>query len=204
MPYKDIEVRKAYEKDYREKNKEKKKSYDKNYRIENNDKLKIKDKEYYLVNAESKKNYGKAYYEENKEERRSYEKQYREENTEKINQYRKERKKKEPAYRFIVTLRTRQNSVLKGKMSTTEGLGCNRDFLLEHLSSKFTERMTLENHGWGEGKWHIDHIFPLSSYEEDENRDWKVDSEYNKLLIHFTNLQPLWHEDNLEKSDKVI
>ena len=44
------------------------------------------------------------------------------------------------------------------------------------------------------GKWHIDHIIPLSTAitEEDVIR-----------LCHYTNLQPLWAEDNLKKSNKL-
>jgi hypothetical protein len=44
-----------------------------------------------------------------------------------------------------------------------------------------------------QGSWHIDHIVPLSSAQTEE--------EIYKLC-HFTNLQPLWAEDNLRKGDK--
>ena len=46
--------------------------------------------------------------------------------------------------------------------------------------------MTCDNHG----EWHIDHILPLASAKDDE--------EVFKLC-HYTNLQPLWAEDNLIK-----
>ena len=51
--------------------------------------------------------------------------------------------------------------------------------------------MKWDNHG----KWHIDHIIPLSSAETEEEV-------YN--LCHYTNLQPLWGEDNLKKGKKII
>ena len=51
--------------------------------------------------------------------------------------------------------------------------------------------MNWDNHG----EWHIDHIIPLSSANTEE--------ELIKLC-HYTNLQPLWAEDNLSKSDKII
>ena len=199
--------------------KESKAASNKKYRQSKKQELSDKQKIYYIKNRDRILERDKKYREANKEKILKKEKIYRETNKDKIKvgrvkrkdkrreyykTYQKNRRESEPAFKFIRDLRTRQGKVLKGVTSTTKGLGCNREFLLGHLSSQFTEGMTLENHGWGEGKWHIDHIFPLSSYEEDENGNWKVDSEYNKLLIHFTNLQPLWHEDNLEKSDKVI
>ena len=45
------------------------------------------------------------------------------------------------------------------------------------------------------GDWHIDHIIPLSSA--------KTEEEIYKLA-HYTNLQPLWAEDNIKKSNKIL
>jgi hypothetical protein len=42
---------------------------------------------------------------------------------------------------------------------------------------------------------HIDHIIPLSLA--------KTEEELYKLC-HYTNLQPLWAEDNLKKSNKIL
>jgi hypothetical protein len=52
--------------------------------------------------------------------------------------------------------------------------------------------MTKENHG----KWHIDHIKPCISFNltDPVNNKW--------LCFHYTNLQPLWAEDNLKKGAK--
>ena len=69
--------------------------------------------------------------------------------------------------------------------------------LKQHLESKFQEGMSWEN--YGKDGWHIDHIVPDSwfSYDshedEDFKRSWSLD-----------NLQPLWAEDNLQKSNKFI
>lgn len=69
--------------------------------------------------------------------------------------------------------------------------GCSPEFLKEHLERQFVEGMTWENRN----EWHIDHIIPLSSAKtEDELYE----------LCHYTNLQPLWAEDNLKKSNKVL
>jgi len=62
------------------------------------------------------------------------------------------------------------------------------DELKTHLSSLFSEGMSLENYG----SWHIDHIKPVSSFlfldEEDFTECWSLD-----------NLQPLWAYDNIVK-----
>jgi hypothetical protein len=55
--------------------------------------------------------------------------------------------------------------------------------------------MTLENHGQGIGKWNIDHIIPISSAQTEE--------EIYKLN-HYTNLQPLWWEENMAKGKKIL
>jgi len=70
--------------------------------------------------------------------------------------------------------------------STFDIVGCKPSELKKHLEKQFKEGMTCDNHG----EWHIDHILPLASAKDDE--------EVFKLC-HYTNLQPLWAEDNLIK-----
>ena len=55
--------------------------------------------------------------------------------------------------------------------------------------------MNLENYG----KWHVDHIIPVSFFKF-KNTD---DVEF-KMCWRLENLQPLWEKDNLEKIDKMI
>jgi hypothetical protein len=76
------------------------------------------------------------------------------------------------------------------KNKTFEIVGCSPQQLKEHLEKQFVTGMTWENRQ----SWHIDHITPLSSAKSVE--------EFYKLC-HFTNLQPLWAEDNLRKSNKI-
>ena len=77
----------------------------------------------------------------------------------------------------------------KKKNHLNEYLGCTIEELRNHLEIRFTEGMSWDNYG----KWHIDHIIPLSSSTSEE--------EIYKLC-HYLNLQPLWAIDNLKKSDK--
>ena len=158
--------------------------------------------------------YNKKYYEQNKERLAEYRKEYRERNKEKAAiqkkeyykqnkaellakqvEYQRMRMGTDLAFKFISVCRGRVRSYFKSKgipksQTTLEMLGCTPEQLRDHLQSQFTEGMTLENHG----EWHIDHIIPLASA--------KTEAEIIKLC-HYTNLQPLWAEDNLSKSDKL-
>ena len=77
------------------------------------------------------------------------------------------------------------------KQSDTEKLiGCAWDILFSHIQSKFVSGMSIDNYG----KWHIDHIIPLSSAKSEEEL---------RALCHYTNLQPLWAAENLSKGSRM-
>ena len=72
-------------------------------------------------------------------------------------------------------------------------LGCDINFLMLYLESKF-----LENMNWGNyGEWHIDHIKPCCSFD-------LSDIDQIKSCFHYTNLQPLWKMENCIKSGSTI
>lgn len=52
--------------------------------------------------------------------------------------------------------------------------------------------MSWENHG---SIWHIDHIRPLASFDLTNKEDVKI-------ACNYKNLQPLFKEENIRKSDK--
>lgn len=79
------------------------------------------------------------------------------------------------------------------KYSTLNLIGCEIDFLMDYLSKKFTQGMSWTNYG----KWHIDHIKPCASFN-------MLDPQQQKECFHYTNLQPLWAEDNMKKGVKLI
>ena len=72
-------------------------------------------------------------------------------------------------------------------------LGCSYEDAFKHIENQFTEGMSWDNHTTD--GWHIDHVIPLASAKTEEEL---------KSLCHYTNLQPLWAEENLSKGAKVI
>ena len=61
-----------------------------------------------------------------------------------------------------------------------------------HLEKSFKPGMTRENYG----KWHIDHIRPCSSFDLSK-------PEEQSICFHYSNLMPLWAEENLKKGSKL-
>ena len=46
------------------------------------------------------------------------------------------------------------------------------------------------------GVWHLDHIIPCARFD-------LSDPEQQKICFHYTNLQPMWGEDNMRKGAKL-
>ena len=78
-------------------------------------------------------------------------------------------------------------------MATEKLLGCTFEYFIEYLQRLFKVGMTWKNYG----KWHIDHIKPCASFDLSK-------LEAQKKCFHYTNLQPLWAEENLKKGAKII
>ena len=113
-----------------------------------------------------------------------------------ISKYHKQRRQKDPLYRFFQSIRSQAVRVVKqvglGKKPTNtfKWVGCTPEQLKAHIESLFLEGMTWDN--YGKYGWHVDHIRPVSSFKPEE---WEQ-------INHYTNLQPLWAEDNISKSNK--
>ena len=171
-------------KEYYEANKDKAKAY---YEA-NKDKIREKDKErhkaYYEANKDKIREQRKAYREANKDKIKAY----REANKEKIRLYQKEwtikKRKEDPLFKLQKNIRSLILDKIKKKGYTKKSktyqiLGCTYEEFKEHLERQFTKGMTWENYG----DWHLDHIYPVSLAENEE--------ELIKLN-HYTNFQPLW------------
>ena len=81
---------------------------------------------------------------------------------------------------------------------TMEYVNCSVEYLYRHLESQFTEGMNWDTHGKDDGKggrgWEIDHIRPCASFD-------LSDEEEKFMCFHWTNLQPMWGQENNEKGD---
>jgi len=89
--------------------------------------------------------------------------------------------------------RSLPKSKVKKSKRTEEMLGYTKEQLCIHLESLFVNDMNWENYGDGKGKWHVDHIRPISSFD--------VKTPVN-IISELSNLRPLWSEENHRKSDK--
>jgi hypothetical protein len=109
--------------------------------------------------------------------------------------YARKRRITDPIYKLKCNIRklignSLSNKGFKKNTKTNIILGCSYEEFITHLESKFTEGMTWENYG----EWVIDHKIPLAS---------AVTESQIIELNHYTNLQPLWWDENRQKSDKL-
>jgi hypothetical protein len=137
----------------------------------------------------------KQWRENNKEKHRQNAKDYYQKNKTHANEVKRkrrmERRHSDPFYSLAQATRSLVSRAFKNKnyKKTSQAsviIGCGWDQLARHIESKFSDGMNWANRG----QWHIDHIIPLASAKT-------ADDVFR--LNHYTNLQPLWALDNLQK-----
>jgi len=173
-------LRKEYLKQYR-------KNYYKIHKVELNKKKSIWNKQYREQNKDKILLYMKDYYFKNKEKLDKYK-----------TDYHRNRRRNDINYRLKQNLRKRIWDVLKNNIkseATMKLIGCSIDQLKQHLELKFKKGMKWLN--YGKQGWEIDHIKPCSSFDLSK-------PEEQKICFHYTNLQPLWAEENSSKRDNII
>jgi len=141
------------------------------------------------------KNKKKKWQEENKDKVKESRRKTYLKNGKRISREKYQKMKTDPIKYLQMLVRRRIRGIfiqknLKKKLTCESIVGCSYLELKIYLESKFQTNMSWEN----QGDWHIDHVIPLSSAQTEE----KI---YN--LCHYTNLQPLWAEDNLKKGSKI-
>ena len=65
----------------------------------------------------------------------------------------------------IARFKRGDKSTLTRRSMVLSWLGCDVDTFVKHLENQFVEGMTWENYG----KWHIDHIKPLCTFDHSNN-----------------------------------
>jgi len=154
-------------------------------------------RESFMRNATTERERSRAYNHENKEKLLERKRDYVARNPCKVRKWQQadyKRRMADPLKKLIHNQRTRIAQALRGASKwgdTLSLVGCTAKELKHHLEAQFTPGMTWENYG----SWHVDHIKPCASF------NLSLDSDQAKCF-HYSNLQPLWAEDNLRKSDK--
>jgi len=104
----------------------------------------------------------------------------------------------DPMHRIASNLRRANAGFIKSKglrksRTLNQYLGCSPRELKDYLESLFQTGMTWDNYGFGMNKWNIDHRIPLACAS---------DTEGLYSLSHYTNLQPMWQPENINKRDR--
>ena len=212
---------------WRDKNTDKVEDYKAKYRSSEKGKLKHKQYEQSKIGKEVKRKYHlakgkntkKRYLQteagklsvikrRNKPESKEYQRRYQK--TEKYLTKRKETVNRRYRTDLLFKLRTLMSQgvkqYLKSKKSTLTSrvstfVGCSPTYLKKHLENQFLSGMNWDNYGRRKGLksnecWEIDHIKPVSSIKDPE------DTEYIMKITNYKNLQPMWKDDNIRKSNK--
>lgn len=139
--------------------------------------------------------YRKKTLEKNKIRRRGEEAKIKQRANEKL------RREINPSYRLRANLNARLKQICHAiKQNKTDSviklIGCSMNDFRLHLESQFKEGMSWDNYGNGEGKWCMDHIIPCCAFD-------LTKEEEQLKCYHYTNVQPLWWEENLSKGAKL-
>lgn len=175
--------------------------YMKEYKRKNKERIAKNNHDNYILRKPFLSEENKKYRKENALRISKQRKQYRTENRAKITAYFVNRYRTDPIYRLKQRYRNQINKLIKRNFTTKAAsssklLGCSPQELKIHLELKFQYGMSWENHGFGENKWHIDHIIPCDSFD-------LTSPDEQRICFHYTNLQPLWQSQNLSKSNKI-
>lgn len=173
-------------------------AFGKAFREKNSEKLSIKGKERRKRDIEKVLKREKVNRERNREKCLESGARWKRENREANNAtsrvYARERKKVDVSYKLRSYLTSRLWEVLRHQKATKSSrtiilLGCSIEEFRTHLESQFTEGMTWDNYG----EWHVDHKKPCAAFNLSKEED-------QRICFHYTNMQPLWKEENIKKS----
>jgi hypothetical protein len=168
------------------------------YYLLNRERIAAQMRAYTQSHSEKIKEYQKRYYTEHRERlclaRRVWTKNHRERYKRTQREWRRQKRASSPAHKILFNLRSRiYTAIVRGHKSdtTTKLLGCSIANLAGHLEKSFQPGMTWENYG---PVWHLDHIKPCAKFD-------LTNPTQQRECFHWTNLQPLFAEENLKKGD---
>lgn len=187
---------KEQRKDWANRNPDKIKKYKKDEYSRNKEYILREQKKWVKANREHVRNYQNKYQREVYRKGDTYKKR-RDRTKNERNRYMRDwhKNNNDVNYKLRRNLRSRLYHALKSSSksgSSIKLLGCSIEEFRKYMESKFRSGMTWDNYS----KWHIDHIIPLSWFNLE-------DIEQLKKAAHYTNLQPLWAEENLSKGAKL-
>ena len=139
----------------------------------------------------------RAYYASNREGIRRMQKEYRRRNLKRDNLARVTKRRTNVQFALRCRIRNHARKIIlrlgafASRSHYIELLGCSLSDLASHIENKFLPGMPWENRNL----WHLDHIRPLKTIDLSDRTQLAV-------ACHFTNLQPLWAADNLEKGHR--
>lgn len=180
------------------------------YKRRNSEAMQASRSAYYAANKEREAALNKLWVANNPATKPVYDKRYRDKHGHKIkarkstpeykavaNAKQRERYATDVNYRLKMIFRASFRQALNAqgaskKEQVLKLLGCSVAEFKAYLEPMFLVGMTWENHG----EWHIDHIRPVASFDmtilEDRQACW-----------YYTNFQPLWAKDNLNKRARL-
>jgi hypothetical protein len=179
----------------------------KQYRINNKDKVKIRKHNNFLIHKKDP-NYikrKKQWNVNNKDKIKIYNKKTQLKYKDKIriskNKYIKNKYHTNINYKLLQNLRRRSLLALHGVCKSTKTINlimCSIQELKLHIEKQWLPGMSWNNYGLGNNKWNIDHIIPCNFF-----KDYILDPVEQYMCFRYQNLQPLWSNDNIKKSNKI-
>jgi hypothetical protein len=132
-----------------------------------------------------------------RERQRRWIEQNREHTREFKREYMKKRREQDVEFALEDRMRSICCAILQKQKAfkTVKLLGCSIGFLKNHLEAQFKDGMSWDN--YGKNGWHIDHRVPVSWF-----RGLLHKPEWQQVVCHWTNLQPLWELENLRKGNR--
>lgn len=202
---KNAERIKASVKQYKSDNSEAVRDSAKRFYAKHRGTVRAREKQRYLQSRNKVLERNKRWRVKNREAIHAYRKRHYAANRQKVNtaisKYKKRRMQIDPGFKLRDRLCKRVQFALKrylvgAKARKATGsmklIGADMDWLMAWLEVQFKLGMTWENYG---SVWHVDHVQPCASFDLN-------DSQQQKLCFHWTNLQPLFAEENLAKGAK--